>query len=172
MTRIENGCQSASCWEGFDQDIVHKVVDNVALGLIIHRVNHFIEAIGFIPIQIFGLTTVTRIMEEQRIIGLGTAYEPLHSLKDILARGHHARVSRIVGKGDDVSSLISELGFKPSQYAWHWKGLRMLLTDKEILNIFYIIDTPSELSVLSEVIDSNAKSLLFAATLRVLEEWL
>lgn len=154
MTRVENGCQSAACWEWFDQDVMHKVVDNVALGLIIHRVNHFIVAITFIPIQIFGLTAVTRIMEEQRIVGMGTAHKPLHGLKDILARGHHARISRIIGQGDNVFSLVTEL------------------RDEEILNIFYIIDTPSELSILSKVIDSNAKSLLFAVTLRVLEEWL
>lgn len=31
----------------------------------------------------------------------------------------------------------------------------MLPTDEEILDIFHIVDTPSKLSILSKVIDSN-----------------
>jgi hypothetical protein len=44
------------------------------------------------------------------------------------------------------------------------EGLRTLLTDEEILDIFHIIDTPSKLSrILSKVIDSN----LFDSQLKV-----
>jgi len=39
----------------------------------------------------------------------------------------------------------------------------MLLTDEEILNIFYIIDTPSKFSILSKVVDSN----LFGSQIKI-----
>lgn len=58
MARVKDGRQSHARAQRTDQDPMHLVVDNVAGPLEIDRVNHFIVAIVFVSVQVFGLSTM------------------------------------------------------------------------------------------------------------------
>ena len=56
---VEDGGQTHAWLEGFDHDVVHEVVDNVACLTEIDGVDDFIIAIVFIAVEIFSLAAMS-----------------------------------------------------------------------------------------------------------------
>lgn len=59
------------------------VVNEVALSLVINGVDDFVGTVLLVAIEIRGLSTVSRVVQEEGVIGLRAADEPLHSANDV-----------------------------------------------------------------------------------------
>ena len=58
MAGIENGGEAHARLQGLDQDSVHFVVDDVAIGAEVYGVDDFVVAVVFVAVEVFGLATV------------------------------------------------------------------------------------------------------------------
>jgi hypothetical protein len=87
---------------------VHFIINNVSSSAEINRIYDLIVAIILVAIQILGLTTVARVMEEKRIVWSRILDEPMHGSQYVgLSRLAHG-VLLVVGQGYHVFSLVSE----------------------------------------------------------------
>jgi hypothetical protein len=93
----------------------------------------------------------TRVVEEERIVGLGVLNEPVHGAQDVLLGRLAHGVLLVVGQGDHVLALVT-------------KGLHQVVG--HVLNI---VDATTELTFLAKVVDANQESLALAGTVGVLE---
>lgn len=100
-------------------------------------IDDFIITVFFVPVQIFGLTTMSRIMEEKRVIWPSVLDEPVHSSQDILLCWLAHGVLLIVGEDNHILALITEVLNEISRHVPN------------------IIDTASELPALAEVVDAD-----------------
>lgn len=83
-------------------------------------------------------------MEEQRIVWLGILDEPVHGPEDIdLGRLAHG-VLLIIGQKNHILASIAEV---------------LIQISRHILNV---IDTPAQLTLLAEVVDTNHERLSLA----------
>lgn len=130
------------------------IINNMATFLMIDRVDNFVITIDFVTILIFGLTTMSRIVEKQGIIRLGVLDKPAHGVQNIFSGRNLTVVLRIVSEHDNVFLSVAKTGAK------------------EIANIVSVIDAALQLAVLSEIVYANAKRLLLSIALGVLEVWL
>lgn len=58
MAGVEDGGETDTGREAADHDVVHFVVDNVAVCTEVDGVDDFVVAVFFVAIEIFGLTAV------------------------------------------------------------------------------------------------------------------
>lgn len=93
----------------------------------------------------------TRVVEEERVIGLSVLDQPVHGAQDVLFGRLAHWVLLIIGQGDHVFALVA-------------KGLHQVVG--HVLNI---VDATSELALLAKVVDTDQESLALAGTVGVLE---
>lgn len=79
----------------------------------------------------------TRVVEEERVIGSGVLNKPVHGAQNVLLGGLTHGVLLVVCQGDHVLALVAE--------SLH----------EVVGHVFYIVDTASELTLLSKVVDTN-----------------
>lgn len=93
----------------------------------------------------------TRIVEEERIVWLRILDKPVHSTQDVglgwLAHG----VLLVIGQNDHVLACIAEVLIQVCRHVLH------------------IVDAPAQLTLLSEIVDTNQQRLPLTGTARVLE---
>jgi hypothetical protein len=114
-------------------------------------IDNLIVPIFLVTVLILRLTTVARVVEEERVVRTGIADEPLHGIHDIPLRRDLAGVGRVIREGDNVLLPIVPLGAK------------------EALDVRHIVDTSTQLSRGSFVVDANKQCLAASVTHRVLE---
>ena len=95
--------------------------------------------------------TLTRVMEEQRIVGLCVFDQPMHSPQNVLFRRLAHGVLLIVGQDHHVFTGVSEIAVQVTRH------------------VFHIVDASSQLPFLSKVVDTDQQGLTPACTARVLE---
>ena len=125
MARIEDGSQPDTWLQGHDHNPVHLVIDNVTDLSEIDRVDDFIIPIFLIAVQIFSLASVTcimsaasryrddiqltRVMEEERVVGAGVLHQPVHRPQDVLFRRLAHRILLIICEDNHVVSLVAKV---------------------------------------------------------------
>lgn len=93
----------------------------------------------------------TRIVKEQRIVGLGILDQPVHGTQEIgLGRLAHW-ILLVIGQEDHVFALVA------------------VVLVEVVAHVLNIIDAPTQLSTLPKVVDSNEQSLAAAGAIGVLE---
>lgn len=130
---------------------VHLVIYNVAGLPKVNRVDDFVVAIIFVAIEIFGLTSVSRIVKEQRIVRSRVLYQPVHCPQDIGLCGLTHRILLIIREDHHIFSLVAKVSI---QICGH---------------VFHVVDASSELASLAEVVDTDEKSLSSAGAVGILE---
>lgn len=114
-------------------------------------IDDLVVTVFLITICILGLAAVAGEMQEERVVGLGTTDEPLHSANDVGLGGLQHLVARIISKDDHVFPLVVEM------------------LDQEGGEIVSVVDATCELCVLAEVVDADQQSLALPGTIGVLE---
>ena len=94
---------------------------------------------------------LTRVVEEERVIGSRVLDEPVHGAEDILLRRLAHRVLQVVGEDDHVLALVAKV----------LKQVRRHVLD--------VVDATPQLPALPEVVDPDQQRLAPARAVRVLE---
>lgn len=95
--------------------------------------------------------TLTRVVEEERVVGASILNEPSHGANHVVLGRSHNGILLIVGQDDHVLPLVA------------------ISFDQEIGHVVDIVDTPAKLSLLSKVVDSDQQGLSTTCTVGVLE---
>ena len=90
-------------------------------------------------------------MEEERVIRPRVLHQPMHSPQNILLRRLAHGVLSVICESNHVLALVSEVAVQIGRH------------------ILHIVDAPSELASLPEVVDANKKRFAPAGTVGVLE---
>lgn len=98
-----------------------------------------------------GRGVLTRIVEEERIVGLGVLDQPLHRAQDIVFGGLQDGVGLVVGQDDHVLTLV------------------VVAVHQERRDILDIVDAALELVGGAKVVDADQQGLALSGALTVLE---
>lgn len=108
MTAIKDSSQPTPGRQRLDQQRMQIIIDQVARLLEIQRIDHLIVPIVLVPVQILGLAPVSRVVEEEGIVRLGTGDEPLHRGDHVGSSGDLTWVTGVVDEHDDVVLFVPE----------------------------------------------------------------
>jgi hypothetical protein len=126
------------------------VDDGTSLG-VVNWVDTLIKSVIFIAVQILDSATVTGVVKEESVIGLGVLDKPAKSADDVFASGNHDRILLVISQDDHVLSLVA--------IALHQEGR----------DVVYVVDTSTQLALLTKVVDADEKRLATTGTFGVLE---
>jgi len=90
-------------------------------------------------------------MEEQRIVSLGVLDQPMHCSQNVGLRRLAHGILLIVGQDNHVFSRVAEIAIEVCRH------------------ILDVVDAPSKLPPLAEVIDADQQCFSFTCTIRILE---
>lgn len=94
---------------------------------------------------------LTRVVEEERIVGPSVLYQPVHGSQDILLCRLAHRVLLVIREDHHVFALISKILYQVCRHVPN------------------VVDASSELPALTEIVDAYEEGLPSARTLRILE---
>lgn len=80
---------------------------------------------------------LTRVVEEERVVGPGILDQPVHGTEDVLLRGLAHGVLLVVGENDHVFPLIAKMLHQVGRH------------------VSDIVDAPSQLAALAKVVDAD-----------------
>jgi hypothetical protein len=83
----------------------------------------------------------TRVVKEQRVVGLGAVHEPTHCAKYVILRRLRHRVLLIISESHHIFSSVPKV------------------LDEIPGHVSNIIDAPPQFGILAEVIDSDKQGL-------------
>jgi hypothetical protein len=170
VARVEDGGQAHAGLQGGHHDAVHLVVDDVAHLPEVDGVDDFVVAVGLVAVEVFRLSAVscrgvsvkadisgvsraelTRVVEEERVIGSRVLDEPMHGAQDILFRRLAHGVLQVVGEDDHVLALVAEV------------------LEQVRRHVLDVVDAAPQLPALPKVVDPDQQRLAPARAVRVLE---
>jgi uncharacterized membrane protein len=124
--------------------------DRTSLG-VVDWVDTLIISVIFIAVQVLDSATVTGVMKEESIIGLGVLDKPAESANNVFAGRNHDRILLVIGQDDHVLPLVV--------IALHQEGR----------DVVYVVDTSTQLALLAKIVDADEKRLATTGTFGVLE---
>lgn len=135
---------------------MHLVIDNHACLTVIDRIDGLVRSVFFVAIEVFRLSTVARVVEEERVVGLSTPDEPAHCVNDVCVRRLLSGAKGwIVHQNDHVLLLVTVSLFEKSR------------------NVSDVVMAASERIGRSDIVDTYEKGFTLAGAIRVLVvEWL
>lgn len=108
VARVEYGRQSHTGTQRAYHNVVHVVVNNMSSTLIIYWVDHVVEAVVLVTIQIGGPTTMAGEVNEERVVRLGILDQPVHGSNDIILGWNAHGILLVVGENDHILATITE----------------------------------------------------------------
>lgn len=130
---------------------MHLVIHDMSGLPEVDRVDDFVVPILFVAVQILRLPAVTGVVEEERVVRPRIFYQPVHGSQDVLLRGLTHRVVLIICQAHHVLSLVAEVSVQVGGHVLH------------------VVDTSSQLTTLTKVIDTDQQSFPSTAAVRVLK---
>ena len=151
VTGVKDGREAYTGTERSDHDGMHVVVNNVAGTLIVDGVDDIVKAIILVPVQVGRPTTMTREVDEERIVWLSISDEPMHGTQDVgLGRYTHG-ILLIVRQNDHILAAIP------------------VSLMQEGGHVGYIVDTTVQFVGLTKIVDPDEQRLSAPSTCRVLK---
>lgn len=167
MAGVEDGCEAGSWLEGIDpaevsmnwadssisdlHDAVHLIIHNMSGLPKVDRVDDLVISILFVAVQVLRLPAMSGVVEEKRVVRPGVLHQPVHGSQYVrLCRLAH-RVVLVIRQAHHVLSLVAEVSIQVGGHVLH------------------VVDAPSQLAALAEIVDSNQESLSSTGAVGVLE---
>lgn len=113
-------------------------------------------------------------VEKQRIIWLCVSYQPFHasdlmegrpikpfvkrgeaSTYDVILGGSASRLVLIIGESDDIIFVVLEVPCASIRCVVRWVLGTSVRTDDKLLEVLHVVDAPSQLAILTDVVDPN-----------------
>jgi hypothetical protein len=107
MTRVKDGCQANARLQRPDYNMVEFVIDNMAGILVVNRIDALVITIVFIAILVLNLTSVARVVKEERVVRLGVLNKPVQGPNNVAPGGMHDRIGLVIGQEDHILSLVA-----------------------------------------------------------------
>lgn len=138
MARVEDGGQANTGSERLDDVKVDFVVDDVSCLLEVHRVDDFVVAVFFVAVDVFGLSAVARVVQEEGVVRLRASHEPLHCADHVRFRRVQWGVCGVVvGEDDHVFALV------------------VVVLHQVLGEVGSVVDAPAQLGVCAVIVDAD-----------------